>query len=461
MKKFNILLAATVALGFVACEDDSDLGVAQVNPQLPEISANGLTATLSTTAVNLDSNVGNLIPMISAQSMENLPENASVTFDMEVSTDEDFSNPTTLTLKDGEVSADEWEDYILSSYGKSPDKTVNYVRFAAYVESGTQLSRLGGEDYWYLPSKIEVTPVDLKLDVESSYSIVINGVVGDALSHSDRHVYDDPNFHTSIEVSDDQAAQGVKWMIAPVSALSGNSSQWYGVSETQSATDLSGNLMLGGQTGEFNQAGSYTINVNMLEKTYSITFIATGAYETLTTPGDANVWDAAASTWQLTTSDYSNYYGFAWLSGEFKIATGSWDVNWGLGDSDGTLSLGGANMSVDEAGLYYLNVNIADLTYSITKVENVGATGDFDGWNAGEPTMLTVSEDGVSIKGDVTFPGDGGWKFVFNQDWDINLGGTDAELVPNGANLPAPGEGTYEITLNLSTLPYTYSITAK
>lgn len=461
MKKFNIFLAATIAFGLVACDDDSDLGIAQVNPQLPEISADGLTASIAATSVNLDANKGKMIPMITVQSMENLPENASVLFDMQVSGDEAFSNPTSLTLTDGEVNADEWENYILETYGKSPLQTVNYVRFAAYVKDGSQLSRLGGENYWYLPTKVDVTPVDLKYDVENSYSIVINGVVGEALAHSDSHVYDDPKFHTSFEVNDEQAAQGVKWMIAPASALSGNSSQWYGVAETQSNTDLTGNLILGGQEGLCDAAGSYNIEVNMLEKTYSITFVASGAYDVLTTPGEANVWDAASALWQLSTSDYSNYSGFAWLSGEFKIATGSWEVNWGKGSEDGTLALGGGNMSVEEAGLYYLNVNIANLTYTITKVESVGATGDFNSWDAGNPVLLTVSDNGVSIKGDVTFPGDGGWKFVFNNGWDINLGGTEANLVQNGDNLPAPGEGSYEVSLNLSTLPYTYNIVAK
>ena len=58
MKKLGIFCAALLALGFASCDDKSDLGVAQVNPQETVMSANGVTVEYGSALVadqlNLD-----------------------------------------------------------------------------------------------------------------------------------------------------------------------------------------------------------------------------------------------------------------------------------------------------------------------------------------------------------------------------------------------------------------------
>ncbi len=79
------------------------------------------------------------------------------------------------------------------------------------------------------------------------------------------------------------------------------------------------------------------------------------------------------------------------------------------------------------------------------------------GWDAS--TALT-SDDNLIWKGTIEFKG-GEFKFRCNDDWDVNLGGDMQNLTPGGANIASPGEGTYEVTLNLSQLPYSCTLEKK
>ena len=63
-----------------------------------------------------------------------------------------------------------------------------------------------------------------------------------------------------------------------------------------------------------------------------------------------------------------------------------------------------------------------------------------------------TSDDNLIWKGTIEFKG-GEFKFRCNDDWDVNLGGDMQNLTPGGANIASPGEGTYEVTLNLSQAP--------
>ena len=103
-------------------------------------------------------------------------------------------------------------------------------------------------------------------------------------------------------------------------------------------------------------------------------------------------------------------------------------------------------------GLYYCIVDVNNLTYSATLITSYGAIGGFNNWGA--QTVMTPSSDFLTWTGEVTFSEGDEWKFRGNDNWDINLGGEATNLVWNGANLMAPGAGTYELTLSFASLPY-------
>lgn len=185
-------------------------------------------------------------------------------------------------------------------------------------------------------------------------------------------------------------------------------------------------------------------------------------YVYLYTPGNSNGWNQGASQ-PLYCLDGVHFDGYAILDGEFKFSTQlDWNgTNYGLGDAPGKLSDDGSagNLSVVPGGLYYCTANLEDLEYTTYHVTTIGVIGDAtpNGWGAS--TALT-STDNLVWKGVVTF-GEGKFKFRANDSWDVNLGGSYNDLNQGGDDLPSPGEGNYEVTLNLDKIPYSCTLVKK
>ena len=447
---------SAVAIGFASCEDKSDLGIAQVNPQEPAIDVTGFALSGMPGSVNLDATVNQTIPVATvATAPTNLAEGAEIQLAMQLSASEDYENATTLDVVDGAVSSDDWEDFVLAQGSKSPAVVDNYIRFAAYILNNGQLSRIGGENTWFGATKVSVTPVDLRLDVESSYYLVM-GSDKVEMNHSDAHVYDDPVFKYTIEVSGDQVPY--YWQIAPGSAVEGSDADFYGVSETGAADALSGNLVLGGQKGEINAAGKYSLTVNMLDKTYSIERNAAPDVEYLWTPGNANGWAFGDNNMKIANQNNGCFAGYVYVDTEFKLsADTNWSQNWGL--NAGLLTPGGDNIGVDPNGLYYVTANFNDMTLGLVEITSVSLIGAFNGWGA--DAALTPNENYSIWSGDVDFTEAGEWKFRMNNGWDINLGGSEADLTQGGDNLSVPEAGVYTVTLDLSKLPYSCTVVKK
>lgn len=198
---------------------------------------------------------------------------------------------------------------------------------------------------------------------------------------------------------------------------------------------------------------------------YDLTFIPIEVdlhFYYLYTPGAANDWTQGESQ-QLSTNDFVNYSGFAYLSSDgFKFTSAdNWDgINYGAGAEEGTLDTDpeAGNLTVDETGLYWCDVNIEELTYSATLINSVSLIGGFNDW--GGDVELTPSDDFLVWTGTLVLESDSEWKFRMNNDWTINLGGTDNNLTNGGDNLSNEA-GTYTVTLDLSKLPYSCTVVAE
>lgn len=478
MKKLYFISLAALALAMTGCKDTTDGGVMQINPQLPEYDP----ATFSVINLNpvvdrswilledyIKEGVATPIKATTYTTGEALPEGAVVSMEMQVAKNEDFSGALTLPLT---MSADSttysvdpkaWDNAFRSLCGKAPNPQINYVRYAAYINIGSQRSRIGGVDGWFNPVMVKITPIDLGIVIEEKYYLVGTACDWDLakaipFSHSDKNVYDDPVFTLAIDVTNEQAEGGWWWKIVPASAFDAQS--WDGLfgTETDGDTATSGVLYENGQAGCLKTAGQQLFTIDMLAQTYSIS----NAVPALWTPGNSNGWNPANSG-TLATTDYTVYNGFLHLNGEWLMTPApNWDNKYTLGAGPGTLLYNGsANLPcpAEGNGLYWVVANLGNLTYTTTPVTTVGLIGDFNSW--GGDVEMIPSDDFLTWTGTVTLEEGQGWKFRMNNGWDINLGGALDDLTPGGDNLSAPAAGTYEVKLSLATHPYTATLTAK
>ena len=452
MKKFSIMLLATLALGFTACED-YEPAQPQSNPQESIMSAEGITvAPVDSVNPSFDlkalEDSGSKAAVLNVLEVKDMPAVGELTFVMELAKSDDFAGAQQVatSVADGQVlvSPADWQAAHLKVLGKNPKTQDAYVRFAAYVVNGTSSVRIGNPNLYYGAHKVSVTPYPAAVTIEEAYSLVIKGKEPIALNHSGDQ-YDNPVFTIKLDIEEE-----IEWAI--------KGAQLTYVPTASETDELVGTLAIdqdslaeGQNFGKMSTLGPWVLSVNMETLTYSFA----PAFENLWTPGDANGWNHGGSQ-MLSTTDYANYYGFANLStGGFKFTSAAdWShINYGdAGEGKLSTDGGAGNLTVPESGLYWCDVNIAALTWSATKIETIGVIGSFNGW---AESLALTSEDGLFWTGTITLNEGDEYKFRCNNDWAINLGGEDEyTLVPNGANLKAPATGTFTITLDLSVVPY-------
>lgn len=467
---------AALAFGFTACEDDDTNALPQSNPQEPLMTvegvsvAPGIAVTEGATDLLATATAGEKIAVLQVVEAANLPANAELEFVMQISKSEDYSTSQEVAtvVTDNVVYVDpiEWQAAHLAEMGKNPKAQTTYLRFAAYAVNGTSSVRLGGPDYYIGQGSLSVTPYPAEIFIDEVYYLEVNGEVVEQFGHSG-DVYDNPVFVLKLDVSVDEVMNGWEWRVLAKSYVDGNTEKERTVfapaddfvesTEGDLVTNVEG---VEPQAGILVQDGLMLLTVNV----ETLSFAFTSAVENLYTPGDANGWNQTASQ-MLYTNDYVNYMGYAVLApGGFKFTNApDWNhTNYGDGGEAGMLSTdgGAGNLTVPEKGLYWCSVDIGALTYSTTQVVSIGVIGDATpgGWDA--DTDLT-SEDFLVWKGTVALKGSGELKFRANDGWDINLGGDVNDLSAGGANIPTPGEGNWEVTLDLSKLPYSCSFTKK
>ncbi|MBQ7211204.1 MAG: DUF5115 domain-containing protein [Muribaculaceae bacterium] len=487
MKKLSIFFSLAIALGLASCDNYVEPNPApQSNPQEAIMSADGLTVALgddlSTGAVDLKAaaDAAKNISVVKTVACENLPQGASVEYKMQLSATEDFAKTEELDVTDGAVNPQAWEDAHLALFGKSPKAKDTYYRFAAYAVDGTESFRIGGEERFYAAGKASVTPFPSDVVLEDNYYLLgtINGwSVAKAIkfNHSEASVYDDPVFTLAIEISANEAANGWWWKIVPESTfqagdwVDANYSQYGPFDNGDEATDGylfpkivdPEDMAFEPGAGCLKVSGPFLLTINMEELTYRFE----QTYDVLYTPGDANGWNHANSN-LLYTDDYANYRGYIQANPNgFKFATDmSWDNDhtYGMAGESGTLTKPGSDIKdATVAGVYYCDVNIPSLTYKITHIASIGLIGAAlpQAWDTDSYSVATEAGKMVYTFNNVTFK-EGEWKFRMNGAWDISLGAgsNGRQLDQSNDNLQAPSAGTYNVTLDLSAIPYTYTL---
>lgn len=459
MKKFAIAMSVVaMSMGFVACDSyELPNPPAQSNPQVAPFDTDNINVTAVTpaegeTLAALDLKAYNdenkMVPVGNLK-LEDWPENYDLNLTMHMSLNEDMSAAQTIPAAvDGDkvvVAPDELQAAIQSITKDPAEKTV-WVEYSATAGiDGNVNYYIGGPDFRFGKYSIAVKPFPVAYVIEDEYYLV-SGDNKLKMNHSDVSPYDDPVFSLVTEIPADQAAAGFEWSIVSASGKT------FG-----GTADETGTLTEGDAKGVTNLAGSVMFEINMETLAYSVF----SAYEFIYTPGNSNGWNQAASN-ALTTTDYVTYSGWAYLNGEWKFdATLDWKKPFGNSGEEGKLSTdpGAGNLPCETPGVYYLTMNISQLTYSMTLMESCGLIGDATpaGWD-GQTNLTQDAENPMIWTGKVNFAGAGEWKIRFNDNWDFNLGGDMLNLSQGGANIPTPGEGEKTVTVNLSTIPYVVTV---
>jgi hypothetical protein len=278
-------------------------------------------------------------------------------------------------------------------------------------------------------------------------------------SHSDKDVFEDPVFtYVFAGGKDTWFAFGDAAALDAIDA--GDWNQLFG---TKGASeDLSGSYdrrtNLGGDHS-FHVDGSakfYRFTINALEMTYEITPLNFDPY--IYFIGATDGWANAEQKLALTDESgiYTGYLYCADPNGwgnEFKFQKepGNWDsqVNADMmtGGITGDFIAGGGGNFKANAGesVYYVTLNMADMSINGVKVDKMGIIGDFNGWGTDLEMTWNANDYCYEVTGATVNAN--GWKFRVNGDWGINLGGNDSvepstvidDLVANGKNLGVVG----------------------
>lgn len=449
MKK--TLYSLGILLALVSCNGDyDDWG----NPITNEEEASK-TVSMTVTGVDLIdySTLGDdvtTVKLFSSAEITAEEQKGNVTYEVKLSTEDGTQSAICATDAEGNIEASTLSELVEGFYGKRPEVRTMTEKVIAYVNmNGTSIRKEGSTT---LSVKLEAPFIDTAYYLTGGINGWNNNDTTYTFVNSGSDVYDDPVFTGSIPAS--AVTSDIEFKLTPKTGLGGDwslcvSASADGEEGKISSTNAGDNLHIAYDP----DAVSYNLTFNLLDMTWSYTVIKFGEYIYL--PGDANGWSFDQDVLRGKNYD-GEYLGFAMIGGEWgwKITPEqSWDLSYGAGSTDGVIALGGGNiMEGSTATLYYANVNLESLTYTLTPITSISIIGEPTGDSSwGTDFDLTQSSDNQKVW---TYTGHleaGQFKFRMNHGWDINLGGLSADaLEQNGDNLSIAAAGDYTVTLTLS-----------
>jgi len=205
-------------------------------------------------------------------------------------------------------------------------------------------------------------------------------------------------------------------------------------------------------------------------KVAKLTF-TTLAVNQLWLPGSYEGYNPAGAPTIPATNTPTVYQGYAYFNapGNFKFTSAPdySHINYGDGGNGKLTTDGNAGgIGYNSAGVYYLNADVANLTYSATFISTFGVIGTAtpQQWNASTPMSYNVSTGLWTITVNLT---PGALKFRANDAWDINYGPSDSNALTGALIFNDPGAitindaGSYTVTLDMTqskTKTYNYTI---
>lgn len=161
------------------------------------------------------------------------------------------------------------------------------------------------------------------------------------------------------------------------------------------------------------------------------------------------------------------YQAYVYLDGGFKFRPNqdNWEGDWGQdpngaygslvadGEEDCNKADGSFQDELFDAGFYQIDVDIVEMTWSVTEVKTISIIGDFNGWGA--DVDMTYNRDEGCWEATTTVT-DGGLKFRMNHDWTTSWGGKTKDnpdlndLTQNNGENITVAAGTYKFQLYIN-----------
>ncbi len=172
-------------------------------------------------------------------------------------------------------------------------------------------------------------------------------------------------------------------------------------------------------------------------------------------PGNYQGWNPATADSLVSVTGNGVYTGvIAFDGGNFKITPAKkWDIAYGVAGA-GKISTSGGDISSLSAGAKQLDVDLNNLTYTITPLV-WGIIGNaIPGSNWAVDTDMKYINDGKGTWKVTVALTAGEFKFRKNHDWGTNYGG-NASGALTGDNIAVSTAGNYTITLDIPNNKYT------
>jgi len=224
---------------------------------------------------------------------------------------------------------------------------------------------------------------------------------------------------------------------------------------------MSGKFVIGGDKYSWHliedgTAKFYRLSFNFLTQEYSITPINYSDY--IYYAGDWTSWGDGKKELALTNTEKGIYTGYYFIKAVDNANTWGFkfidaDGNW-YGGGNGLLN-GDANCDPGEEGFYKIEVDWANMSYTLTKINTISFVGDVTGDSSwGTDIEMAWNGECWEYTGELKA---GSFKFRANKDWNgMNWGGDPTNLEVDGANASIATAGTYTVKLYCNCLGKAY-----
>ena len=445
----KILLGMTLLMAMVSCtEDYTDWSKPQVNaePKAVEFGNGSVTPVDVIDLANVTEEKVQVASIVAPTSSD-----ANYTPTIKIN----LGDKTFDIDNDGKMATADLASYIAETYGKRPIERDINATLDAWISNGSTVVKMATSETFQVKA-IPVAPV-----IDEGYYLVgdmckteeVEGwtiEAAKAFKHSDRDVYDDPIFTLTFETK--EANQ--YWKIIPKKNIDAGTLWADGVvgPKVDGNDSMEGLLTnVGPGAGKIAEPGKYKLTLNMMDYSYTIEKVMYDPF--IYFIGSTDGWGSNDQKLALVDEDKGTYTGYVYIADpngagfEFKFQReqGNWDTAIGASDfvtfKDAAKDpQNGNNLGVNAGeGVYYMDVNLSEGTITATKVESMGMVGKFQGWDVLAPVPMTWNAEEYCFEATNAGVTDGGWKFVVNKGWSINLGGSINNLKQDGTDLKVAG----------------------